>query len=142
MKKITIYTDGCSLGNPGKGGYCGILRYEVNETLHERIVSGGVRDTTNNRMELMAVIEAVKSLKTPCDIEIYSDSTYVVRGISEWLVNWQKRNFREVKNPDLWKEYLLVSQKHKIKCIWVRGHNGNELNEKCDIIAKTEAQKI
>jgi len=142
MKKIKIYTDGSSLGNPGNGGYCAILRYETNNKLHEKIISGGARDTTNNRMELMAVIQGIKSLKSPCEIDVFSDSTYVVRGINEWLVNWQKKNFKDVKNPDLWKEYLVVSEKHLVKCIWVRGHNGNELNEKCDVIAKTEAQKI
>lgn len=137
MKKITIYTDGSALFNPGPGGYCGILVYGK----HEKIVKGGVPNTTNNRMELMAAIESIKNLKEPCEITLISDSTYVLKGISEWIDNWKKKNFRNVKNPELWKEYLEVSKDHVINCIWVEGHSGHEFNERCDQIAREEAEK-
>ena len=138
MKKIALFCDGSSLGNPGFGGYCAILRYGENE----RIVSGGQKDATNNQMELLAVIKGLEALKEPCDVTITSDSSYVVKGINEWLSGWVKKNFAKVKNPDLWEYYLAVSKGHKIKAIWVRGHNGHEENERCDIIAKNEATQL
>lgn len=138
MKKIALFCDGSSLGNPGFGGYCAILRYGQNE----RIVSGGQKDATNNQMELLAVIKGLEALKEPCEVTITSDSSYVVKGINEWLSGWVKKNFAKVKNPDLWEYYLEVSKGHKIKAIWVRGHNGHEENERCDIIAKNEATQL
>ena len=135
-KKIYLYTDGSSLGNPGAGGYCGILKYKNNT----RIISGRESNTTNNRMELKAVIEALKVLKEPCEVILTSDSSYVVNAINEWLNNWIKRNFAKVKNIDLWKEYLEVSKKHKVNANWVKGHNGHKENEECDKIAKKEAE--
>ncbi|MDR1975755.1 MAG: ribonuclease HI [Campylobacteraceae bacterium] len=138
MKSITLFSDGSALGNPGFGGYCAILRFGE----HEKIVSGGENDTTNNRMELKAVIEGIKALKEPCRIEIVSDSSYVTKGISLWLENWVAKGFAKVKNPDLWIEFLEVSKMHKLKTTWVRGHNGHEENERCDKIAKEEAQKL
>lgn len=138
MKKIALFCDGSSLGNPGFGGYCAILRYGENE----RIVSGGQKDATNNQMELLAVIKGLEALKEPCDVTITSDSSYVVKGINEWLSGWVKKNFAKVKNPELWEYYLEVSKGHKIKAIWVRGHNGHEENERCDIIAKNEATQL
>ncbi|MFV0481081.1 MAG: ribonuclease HI [Campylobacteraceae bacterium] len=138
MKRITLFSDGSSLGNPGFGGYCAILRYKDSE----KIVSGGEIDTTNNRMELKAVIEAMKIIKEPCYIEIVSDSSYVIKGIIEWLENWIAKDFKNVKNPDLWKEYIKVSKNHKVKGTWVKGHAGHEENEKCDKIAKEEALKL
>jgi ribonuclease HI len=138
MKEIFLYTDGSSLGNPGRGGYCGILQYKNNE----KIVSGNENNTTNNRMELKAVIESLKVLKEPCVVNLYSDSKYVLDAISGWIFNWIKKDFKGVKNPDLWQEYLKVSKIHKIKTNWVKGHNGHELNEKCDQIAKDEASKL
>lgn len=137
MKRISLFCDGSSLGNPGPGGYCGILKYK--ET--EKIISGGERETTNNRMELRAVIESLKSLKEPCEVELVSDSSYVVKGIKEWLSTWVKKDFAKVKNPDLWREYLDVSSAHRVFPIWVRGHSGHEGNERCDAIAKLEAKK-
>ncbi len=98
--------------------------------------------TTNNRMELKAVIEGLKALKEPCDVTIYSDSSYVVNAINEWLENWVKRDFKKVKNPDLWREYLEVAAPHRVRAIWVRGHNGHVENERCDELARTTAQKI
>lgn len=138
MKKIALFCDGSSLGNPGFGGYCAILRYGENE----RIVSGGQKDATNNQMELLAVIKGLEALREPCEVTITSDSSYVVKGINEWLSGWVKKNFAKVKNPELWEYYLQVAKGHKIKAIWVRGHNGHEENERCDIIAKNEATQL
>ena len=137
MKKIEIYTDGSSLGNPGPGGWCAILRYKG----HEKILKNGEKYTTNNRMELMSVIEALKALKEPCEIDLYADSTYVLKGINEWLDNWIKKDFKKVKNTDLWREYVEVSKPHKVHGTWVRGHNGHTENERCDRLAWNEAQK-
>lgn len=137
MKTITLFSDGSSLGNPGPGGYGAILRYgEV-----EKIIRGGEKHTTNNRMELLGVIEGLKALKEPCEVTIVSDSSYVIKGINEWLGGWVKRNFAKVKNPDLWREYLEVSAPHKIRGEWVRGHDGHPENERCDEIAREEAEK-
>jgi ribonuclease HI len=137
MKHLTLFCDGSALGNPGAGGYAAILRYKDKE----RIVRGGEVYTTNNRMELTAVIEGLRALKEVCSVEIVSDSSYVVKGINEWLAGWVRKDFKNVKNVDLWKSYLDVSAGHKINAIWVRGHNGHEENELCDKIAKEEAQK-
>jgi ribonuclease HI len=138
LKKIDIFTDGSCLGNPGAGGWCAILRYKG----HEKILKGGEKQTTNNRMELLAVIKALEALKEPCEIDLYSDSTYVLKGLNEWLEGWIKKDFKKVKNVDLWKKYLDVSKKHKININWVKGHSGHTENEICDKIAKEEAQKL
>ena len=137
MKKVEIFTDGSSLGNPGPGGWCAILRYKN----YEKTISGGEDYTTNNRMELKAVIEALKRLKEPCEIELFSDSTYVLKGINEWLNNWIKKDFKNVKNEDLWREFIEVSRGHKINVNWIKGHSGHMENEKCDTISKEEAKK-
>lgn len=137
MKKISLFSDGSALGNPGPGGFGTILRYNG----HERIISGGEAHTTNNRMELRGVIEGLKALKEPCDVEIISDSSYVVKGINEWLGAWQRRNFAKVKNPDLWKGYVEAASSHRIRATWVRGHDGHTENEQCDAIARSEAQR-
>jgi len=137
LKTITLFSDGSALGNPGPGGFGAILRFgDV-----EKIVSGGEKHTTNNRMELLGVIEGLRALKEPCRVTVISDSSYVIRGINEWLENWVKRNFAKVKNPDLWLEYLSVSKIHTIEGVWVRGHNGHPENERCDVIAREEAEK-
>lgn len=138
MKSVEIFTDGSSLGNPGHGGWCAILRYKGNE----KILSGSQHDATNNQMELKAAIEAIKELKEPCSVSLTSDSSYVTRGINEWLAGWAKKGFKGIKNPDLWREYMEVSQKHQIKAFWIRGHDGHEENERCDKIAREEASKI
>jgi ribonuclease HI len=138
LKTVTLFCDGSALGNPGPGGYGAILRFgEV-----EKIISGGEKHTTNNRMELLAVIEGLRALKEPCKVTLISDSSYVVRGINEWLGGWVKRNFAKVKNPDLWNDYLSVSKIHTVHGVWVRGHNGHPENERCDEIAKAEAEKF
>ena len=138
MKQVHLYSDGSSLGNPGYGGYCAILKYGN----HEKIVKGADKNVTNNQMELKAVIEGLKQLKEPCEVSITSDSSYVVKAINEWLKNWVNKNFKGVKNPDLWKEYIKVSSPHKIKAFWVRGHNGHKENEICDTIAREEATRL
>lgn len=132
---IHIYTDGSSRGNPGPGGWGSILMY--NNICKE--ISGGFRHTTNNRMELLAVIEALKALKRKdIEINIYSDSKYVVNSIVKgWLLNWQKDKFKNRLNADLWKEYLAISEGFNIKMIWVKGHSENEFNNRCDILATT-----
>ncbi len=138
MKKITLFSDGSALGNPGPGGYGAILRYKDSE----REICGGEIHTTNNRMELLGVIEGLKAIKEPCEVTIVSDSSYVVKGINEWLGDWVKRDFKKVKNPDLWREYLEAAKKHKINALWVRGHDGHTENERCDFLAKQEAQQM
>ena len=135
QKQITLYADGSSLGNPGPGGYGGILEYKG----HRHEYSGGEPNTTNNRMELRGVIEGLKLLKEPCTVTIVSDSSYVVNAINTWLANWVRRDFKRVKNPDLWREYLAVSSLHTVQGMWVRGHNGHPENERCDQLARDEA---
>jgi ribonuclease HI len=120
------------------GGYCAILRFGT----VEKIVSGGMANVTNNQMELLAVIEGLAALKEPCDVTLISDSSYVIKGINEWLEGWRRKNFAKVKNPELWQRYLEVSKSHKVHGIWVRGHDGHVENEMCDRIAKEEATKI
>lgn len=138
MKKVTLFCDGSSLGNPGAGGYGVILRFGS----VEREISGAREHTTNNQMELLAVIEGLKALKEPCEVTIVSDSSYVVKGINEWLGGWIKKDFKNIKNPELWREYIYVSKAHKIGAVWVRGHDGHPENERCDILAKQEALKM
>ena len=135
MKRVYLFSDGSSLGNPGPGGYCALLRYGK----PEKIIKGSEPHTTNNQMELKAVIEGLKALKEPCEVELFSDSSYVVRAIEEWLPKWEAKGFKNVKNPDLWKEFLQVARPHKIKAHWVRGHSGHEENELCDKIAREMA---
>jgi len=138
VKKITLFSDGSALGNPGPGGYGVILRYADTE----KELSGSYKYTTNNRMELQGVIEGLKALKEPCEVDVFSDSSYVVKGINEWIKGWIKKDFKKVKNPELWKEYLEVSKEHKINAFWVRGHDGHEENERCDTLARDAAQKM
>ena len=138
MKEITLYSDGSSLGNPGPGGYGGILEYKGKRKEY----SGADVHTTNNRMELLGVIEGLRLLHEPCRVEVISDSSYVVKAINEWLVGWVKRGFKKVKNVDLWEEYLAVSSMHEVRGTWVRGHSGHPENERCDELARDEAEKI
>jgi ribonuclease HI len=138
MKKVHLYSDGSSLGNPGFGGYCAILKFGE----AEKVVSGGQVLATNNQMELKAVIEGLRAIKEPCSITVTSDSSYVVKGINEWLSGWIRKNFKKVKNPELWQEYIEVSKPHRVHAVWVKGHAGHEENEKCDDIARAEAEKL
>ncbi|OGT56452.1 MAG: ribonuclease HI [Gammaproteobacteria bacterium RIFCSPHIGHO2_12_FULL_43_28] len=136
MKKIAIYTDGACRGNPGPGGYGALLRYGK----HEKVISGSEDHTTNNRMELLAAIKALQACREPCQIDLYTDSQYVQKGITEWMPSWKKRGFlkadkKPVKNADLW--HLLDHEvaKHKIAWHWVKGHSGHPENERVDAIA-------
>jgi len=134
---VKLYCDGSSLGNPGAGGYAGILKYKD----ASKTYSGGASDVTNNQMELKAVIEGLKLLKEPCKVEVITDSSYVANAINIWLKDWIKRDFKKVKNINLWKEYIEVSKKHKITAKWVKGHSGHRENEFCDKLAREEALK-
>ncbi len=135
---IELFTDGAAKGNPGPGGYGTILRFKG----LEKEFSQGFRRTTNNRMELMALIvglEALKSNQYP--VKVYSDSKYVVDSISKgWIFGWQKKNFKDKKNPDLWKRYLQLHAQFKIEMFWIRGHNGHPENERCDVLAVRAAE--
>ena len=133
---VEIYTDGACRGNPGVGGWGAWLLYKQ----HEKSLYGAEKETTNNRMELTAVIEALKTLKRPCQIIIYTDSQYVKNGITEWLPNWKNRQWKTaskkpVKNVDLWQQLDQLTQLHQIKWEWVKGHAGNKGNEKADQLA-------
>ncbi len=136
-KRLIIYTDGACRGNPGPGGWGAVLRHGE----HERLLYGGENHTTNNRMELTAVIKALESLKFPCDIELFSDSKYVLQGINEWLPNWKKRNWltaskKPVQNVELWQRLdELASQQKQINWHWVKGHSGDADNELADQLA-------
>ena len=136
MKHVRIYTDGACSGNPGPGGWAGIIIYKG----IEKTVLGGDDHTTNNRMELMAAIESLKALKEKCKVELYTDSKYVKSGITDWISGWKNKNWKsaskkDIKNIDLWKELDLVNNMHDISWHWVRGHNGDEYNEKVDLLA-------
>lgn len=137
-KQITLYSDGSSLGNPGPGGYGGILEYKGKRKEY----SGSEAHTTNNRMELLAVIEGLKMLKEPCDVEVVSDSSYVVKAINEWLQGWVRKGFAKVKNPDLWEAYIEAAAPHKVRGTWIRGHDGHPENERCDQLAREAAERI
>lgn len=141
--KIIIYTDGACLGNPGNGGYGAILIYKE----YQKEISGFEKETTNNRMEMRAVIEALRSVKKPIEIEIYTDSKYVMDGITSWIKSWKQNNWRNanrkpVKNSDLWKMLDEEVVKHKITWNWVKGHAGNHYNELVDKLARKAAEKI
>ena len=144
MSKITIYTDGACSGNPGIGGWGAILLYQE----HKKEIYGGDKYTTNNKMELTAVIEALSTLKREnCDIEIYTDSQYVKKGITEWLFGWKKNNWKnskkqEVLNRDLWEKLDILTSKHNIEWFWVKGHNDNELNERADELARLGIKEL
>ncbi len=139
MPKVTVYTDGGASGNPGPGGY-GIVLLSGD---HRKELNGGFRLTTNNRMELLAVIVALETLKfEDTDVTIYSDSKYVVDAVTKgWVFNWEKKNFAKKKNPDLWKRFLKIYPKHRVEFVWVKGHAGNELNEVADRLAVSAYQE-
>ncbi len=137
MKEVIICTDGAAKGNPGKGGY-GTVLISGN---HEKQLSQGYLLTTNNRMELMAVIIGLESLNQKCNVLIYSDSKYVVDSVEKaWLFGWEKKGFKGKKNQDLWKRFLAVYKSHNIKLKWVKGHAGNKYNEICDKLAVEAAE--
>ena len=143
MKKIEIFTDGACSGNPGPGGWGAILRFNGTE----KELSGGEKDTTNNRMELTAVIKALEALKYPCNVKLTTDSKYVCDAINQkWVYGWRDNNWRKkdkkpALNPDLWKQLLSLLEKHNVEFIWVKGHNDHPENERCDKLAVDEYAK-
>ncbi len=144
---VTIYTDGAARGNPdGPGGYGAVLQYRDSKgELHEKELSQGYIKTTNNRMELMAAITGLEALKTPCQVTLYSDSKYVVDAFNQhWIDSWVKKGWKRgknepVKNPDLWKRLLKAMEPHDVTYVWVKGHDGHEMNERCDYLATSAA---
>ncbi|SCX89786.1 ribonuclease HI [Lachnospiraceae bacterium XPB1003] len=147
MSKVIIYTDGAARGNPdGPGGYGAVLQYTDSKgELHEMELSAGYKKTTNNRMELMAAIVALEKLNKPCEVELHSDSKYVIDAFNQhWIQGWIKKGWKKsdgkaVKNIDLWKRLLNAAKEHQITWVWVKGHAGHDLNERCDILATTAA---
>ena len=129
---VEIWTDGACSGNPGPGGWGSVLRWRGKE----RELSGGDSDTTNNRMELMAAICALESLKRPMKVELTTDSIYVKDGITKWIHAWKKRGWKKVKNPDLWQRLELATEQHEIEWKWIKGHSGHIENERCDELAR------
>ena len=132
-KRIEIYTDGAARGNPGPGGYGIVLKYGN----QRKEISGGFKHTTNNRMELLAVIIALEQLKYPgSDVVLYSDSSYVCKAVNEgWIFTWEEKGFKKKKNPDLWKRFLKIYREHHVSMIWIKGHANNPDNEICDKLA-------
>ena len=144
MKEVNVYTDGACSGNPGKGGYCAILIYgDI-----EKIISGFEDNTTNNRMEILAAIMGLKALKEPCKVNLYSDSQYLISAFNEgWIFSWQQNNWKnsnkkEVKNIDLWKEIINLTNIHDVTFIKVKGHSDNEYNNRCDKLATDQIKNI
>lgn len=144
MKQVNIYTDGSCLKNPGPGGYAFILEYKG----HRKEVAKGFPHTTNNQMELLAVINAINQLTEPCEINLYSDSKYTLNGLSLWMENWKRNNWltkekKPVQNLEFWKMLDQVKNKHNhiIKTFWIEGHSGHPENERCDELARAEARK-
>lgn len=143
MKKVDIYTDGACSGNPGAGGWGAILRYGA----HEKELSGGEAQTTNNRMELTAVIQALSLLKEPCQVVVHSDSKYIIDAIQQgWAIKWKANGWMRNKkekalNPDLWQQLLQLLEIHQVEFHWIKGHAGHPENERCDRMAVVESQK-
>ena len=144
MIKVTIYTDGACSGNPGPGGWAAVLIYNENR----KEISGGKKETTNNIMELTAVIEALKLLKYPCKVDLYSDSAYVVNGFNQgWIYNWKKNNWKTsskepVKNKEIWEELYNLTKIHRVNFKKVKGHSTNELNNRCDELAREAIKNL
>ncbi|HKL93672.1 MAG TPA: ribonuclease HI [Clostridia bacterium] len=144
MKKVEIYTDGACSGNPGNGGWAAVLLYKS----AQNEIRGAEHNTTNNRMELMAIIQGLKALKAPCAVTVFSDSAYAVNAFNEgWLTNWQRLNWhttnkKEVKNIDLWQQLLELNNTHQIKFVKVKGHSDNKLNNRCDELARKAIEEL
>lgn len=144
MQKVIIYTDGACSGNPGPGGWAAILI----SGNYKKEISGGSKQTTNNIMELTAILEGLKALKQECEVEVYSDSAYSVNAFNQgWIYNWIKKGWKtadgsDVKNKEIWQELYSLTKKHKVKFIKVKGHSDNELNNRCDELARGEIDKL
>ena len=141
MKQLEIFTDGACKGNPGPGGWGAVIRYGK----HEKEISGGEPDTTNNRMELAAAIQALKILIEPCHIKLHTDSKYVLDGITKWIHGWQRNGWKNaskqpVRNADLWRDLIDAVARHQVEWIWVKGHNGHPENERADRLASDAAE--
>lgn len=141
MKQLEIFTDGACKGNPGPGGWGAVIRYGK----HEKEISGGEPDTTNNRMELAAAIHALKILIEPCHIKLHTDSKYVLDGITKWIHGWQRNGWKNaskqpVRNADLWRDLIDAAARHQVEWIWVKGHNGHPENERADRLASDAAE--
>ena len=148
MKQIEIYTDGACSGNPGPGGWGAILRFRTAQKVYEKELSGGEANTTNNRMEMTALLEALRQLKEPCAIDLYSDSKYVIDAVTKgWAEKWQKNRWikpdkKPALNADLWERLLALLGKHQVQFTWIKGHAGHPENERCDQLAVEQAQKF
>lgn len=142
MKEVSLYTDGACRGNPGPGGWGAILVYGR----HEKEMSGGERETTNNRMELLAAIEGLSALKEPCYVTLQSDSKYLVDAFNEgWIYSWRDKGWNKsggLKNPDLWERLYSLTEIHKVTFVWIKGHNGHPYNERCDGLATAYADSF
>ena len=144
MKTVTLYTDGACSGNPGPGGWGAILEYNG----HQKELSGGEGNTTNNRMELTAVIRGLQALKEPCTVELYSDSKYVIDALEKgWAIGWKKRGWiksdkKPALNPDLWEQLLSLTERHELHYHWVKGHSTNPKNNRCDELAVAESKRF
>ncbi len=143
MKQLEIFTDGACKGNPGPGGWGAVIRYGK----HEKEISGGDADTTNNRMELSATIQALKILIEPCEVKLHTDSRYVIDGITKWIHGWQRNGWKNaskqpVSNIDLWHDLIEATARHQVEWIWVKGHNGHPENERADRLASDAAEAI
>lgn len=143
MKQVEIFTDGACKGNPGPGGWGVLLRMGT----HEKEMSGGEPDTTNNRMEMMGAIKGLNALIEPCTVELYSDSKYVLDGMNKWIHGWQRNGWvnaskKPVRNADLWHDLIEAARPHKVNWHWVRGHNGHPENERVDALASAAAARI
>ena len=143
MSPVILHTDGSCLNNPGPGGWAAILQWQDNE----RELSGAVADTTNNRMELLAAIEGLKALTRPINVELYTDSKYVMNGVTDWMPRWKQNGWqtaakKPVANQDLWQELDTAIGAHQINWHWVKGHSGEALNERCDQLARAAAESL
>ena len=147
MRHVELFTDGACLGNPGPGGWGFVLRVQTPEGPKEKEGSGPEPDTTNNRMELQAVIEGLKVLTQPCEVAVVSDSQYVVKGINEWMLGWKRKGWvkadrQPVMNADLWQALDVLAQKHRLKATWVKGHASHPENERVDRLANGAARSL
>ena len=144
MKQIKLYTDGACSGNPGPGGWGAVLLFGA----HKKELSGGQRETTNNRMELLGVIRGLEALNEPCQVDLYTDSQYIVNAVEKrWVYKWKANNWMRdkkepAKNPDLWQELLALLETHKVKFHWVKGHSDNVYNNRCDELAVMESRRV
>ena len=141
MHDLIAYTDGACSGNPGPGGWGVVMQAKTGDTVtKQRELKGGAKETTNNRMELMAAIVALEALKRPCEIRLTTDSKYVIQGITQWIKGWKKKGWKKIKNRDLWERLDAAVGEHRIEWVWVKGHSGDPMNERVDQLAVAQAE--